>query len=252
MTELGYPYTKPRGPVGAMYSSPGPIYMLPPLVGERNHDMRSTHPKAPAYSLAKPLKELGSERSPGPAAYAQNSKLKNTGEAASPKYTITGIPKTLKFGEGPGPADYNVEPGKNLVFPGSPSHFIGQRLPGRRTDDTPAPNAYSLPEPSKRSEIASAPNYTMAGRNEAHTLVLNKNPGPADYTVGSPDLVLTASPKYTMGITLPERLKGDMPGPLSYKSELVKSHFPSTPKFTMGIKHSQYKGEFAMRYDDNF
>ncbi|KAF7232525.1 hypothetical protein EG68_09675 [Paragonimus skrjabini miyazakii] len=252
MTELGYPYTKPRAPIGAMYTSPGPIYMLPPLIGEKSHDMRSTFVKAPSYSLAKQLKDIGNDRSPGPAAYAQNSKLTNTGEAGTPKYTITGIPKPLKFGLGPGPADYDVDPGRKLVFPGTPAHLMAQRLPGRRTDDTPAPNAYTLPDPSRRSEIPSAPNYTMAGRNDSQSFILNKNPGPADYTVGAPDLCLTASPKYTMGITLPERSRAKMPGPLSYKAEMVKSHLPSTPKFTMGIKHSQYKGEFAVKYADDF
>ncbi|TPP63263.1 hypothetical protein FGIG_08539 [Fasciola gigantica] len=44
---------------------------------------------------------------------------------------------------------------------------MGLRLAGRRTDDTPAPNAYTLPNPAKRSEVRSAPNYTMAGRNDA-------------------------------------------------------------------------------------
>ncbi|KAA3675193.1 uncharacterized protein DEA37_0004236 [Paragonimus westermani] len=252
MTELGYAQTKPRVPIGAMYSSPGPIYMLPSLIGEKNHDVRSTFVKAPSYSLAKQLKDTGTDRSPGPAAYAQNSKLTNTGEAGAPKYTITGIPKTPRYELGPGPADYDVGPGRNLVFPGTPAHLMAHRLSGRRTDDTPAPNAYTLPDPSRRSEIPSAPTYTMAGRNDSQSFVLNKNPGPADYTVGTPDLCLTASPKYTMGVTLPGRSRADIPGPLSYKAEMVKSHLPSTPKFTMGIKHSQYKGELAVKYSEDF
>ncbi|TPP63262.1 Outer dense fiber protein 3 [Fasciola gigantica] len=211
MTELGYPYTKPRGPIGAMITSPGPIYMLPPLIGEKNHDLRSTHVKAPAYSLGKQLNEIYHERSPGPAAYAQNGKYTNVGEATMPKYTITGIQKELKRGQAPGPSDYNVETGKKLVYPVSPAYPMGLRLAGRRTDDTPAyspsaPNAYTLPNPAKRSEVRSAPNYTMAGRNDANMLVLNK----------------------------------------------VYSHLPSVPKFTMGIKHSPYKGEFALKYDDEF
>ncbi|KAA0188166.1 Outer dense fiber protein 3 [Fasciolopsis buskii] len=174
MTELGYPYTKPRAPIGAMYTSPGPVYMLPPLIGEKNHDLRSTHIKAPAYSLGKQLNDIYHERSPGPAAYAQNSKYTNIGECTMPKYTITGIPKELKRGLAPGPADYNVEAGKKLVYPGVPAYPMGLRLSGRRADDTPAPNAYTLPNPAKRSEVRSAPNYTMAGRNDTNGLVLNK------------------------------------------------------------------------------
>nr|CAH8865994.1 unnamed protein product [Trichobilharzia regenti] len=166
MTDLGYKYTKPRVPIGAMYTSPGPIYMLPTLIGEKNHDTRSTHPKAPAYSLGKPLEELTVERSPGPAAYAQNSKLSNTGEAYSPKYTITGIQKPLKLGQRPGPADYDVQPAKKVVFPGIPAYPMGTRLKELKTDDKPAPNAYSLPPPSTQSDIVTAPKYTMAGRQD--------------------------------------------------------------------------------------
>lgn len=44
-----YEYTKPRGPIAAMYSSPGPCYQLPTLVGSMGHDIRSNQPKAPAY-----------------------------------------------------------------------------------------------------------------------------------------------------------------------------------------------------------
>lgn len=60
----------------------------------------------------------------------------------------------------------------------------------------------------------------------AHTMQsisLFQNPGPADYTIGSPDLYLDASPKYTMGITLQELKKNDFPGPLNYKSEQVSN-----------------------------
>ena len=46
---IGYNYTKPRGPVAAMYGSPGPCYALPGLVGQPNHDPRSVHNMAPSY-----------------------------------------------------------------------------------------------------------------------------------------------------------------------------------------------------------
>ena len=49
MTDNDYNYTKPRGPVAAMYSSPGPCYALPGLVGQPNHDPRSVHNKGPSY-----------------------------------------------------------------------------------------------------------------------------------------------------------------------------------------------------------
>ena len=33
--------TRPRGPIAAMYASPGPAYGLPPLTGYNDHDARS-------------------------------------------------------------------------------------------------------------------------------------------------------------------------------------------------------------------
>lgn len=46
-----YVPTQPRGPISAMYSTPGPAYGLPGLVGHDTHDPRSTQRKAPSYSF---------------------------------------------------------------------------------------------------------------------------------------------------------------------------------------------------------
>ncbi len=44
--------TQPRGPISAMYSTPGPAYGLPGLVGSvTQHDPRSVHKKGPSYSF---------------------------------------------------------------------------------------------------------------------------------------------------------------------------------------------------------
>ena len=43
--------TKPRGPIAAQYSSPGPCYALPTLMGSVAHDCRSTQVKAPAFQF---------------------------------------------------------------------------------------------------------------------------------------------------------------------------------------------------------
>lgn len=45
----GWVPTKPRGPIAAMYNSPGPCYALPTLVGQPGHDFRSVHNKKPAW-----------------------------------------------------------------------------------------------------------------------------------------------------------------------------------------------------------
>jgi hypothetical protein len=61
-----YNYTKPRGPIAAMYSSPGPCYGLPGLVGQKTHDPRSLHNKGPAYPFGVRHGKFKDDCSPGP------------------------------------------------------------------------------------------------------------------------------------------------------------------------------------------
>uniref|UniRef100_A0A665UVU9 Outer dense fiber protein 3-like n=1 Tax=Echeneis naucrates TaxID=173247 RepID=A0A665UVU9_ECHNA len=55
---------KPRGPIAALYGSPGPKYALPGLTGINKHD--PTKYKAPQFSLGKVHKQISSDCSPGP------------------------------------------------------------------------------------------------------------------------------------------------------------------------------------------
>jgi len=59
-----YWYTKPRGPVAAMFTGPGPSYGLPGLTGRSNHDPCSRFVKAPAYHFGS--RSLGDEQTAGP------------------------------------------------------------------------------------------------------------------------------------------------------------------------------------------
>lgn len=133
--KLGYPYTKPRGPISAMMSSPGPIYMLPPLTGEIGHDFESTQIKAPGYSFGKILHGIDSTKSPGPAAYEQNSKMTNVGDAQGPKYTMAPRTEPLDKRIGPGPAKYN--PDVEQVFPRQPHYQMGLRLDDAQKNKNP-------------------------------------------------------------------------------------------------------------------
>ncbi|BHF78286.1 Outer dense fiber protein 3 [Sparganum proliferum] len=231
-----------------MFTSPGPVYMLPGLTGESGHDIRSTHEKAPGYSFGKVLHTIDHVNSPGPAAYAQNSKLANTGDTSGPKYTMAPRTEPLDSNIGPGPAKYY--PSVKQVFPRQPEYNMGLKLNDVMKNNNPAPNAYSMPTPDIVSQNKSAPKYTLASRLEGLTPA--KNPGPADYTVGSPDLVMDAAPKYSMGAHLTGIKPHVTPGPDAYRSEDCNLHLPRQPKFTMGIYHSPYRGEFdAKYYDDN-
>ncbi|KAK6985347.1 outer dense fiber protein 3-B [Biomphalaria glabrata] len=72
-----YEYTKPRCPIAAMYSSPGPAYGLPTLVGEKFHDPRSVHVKYPAYSFGVRHGKFKDDSGPGPC-YYPNPKVHKT------------------------------------------------------------------------------------------------------------------------------------------------------------------------------
>ena len=69
-----YNYTRPRQPIAAMFSSPGPCYALPGLVGQRNHDVRSVHIKYPGWPFGVRHGKYQDECSPGPC-YFPDSKI---------------------------------------------------------------------------------------------------------------------------------------------------------------------------------
>uniref|UniRef100_A0A8C2RXP4 Outer dense fiber of sperm tails 3 n=1 Tax=Capra hircus TaxID=9925 RepID=A0A8C2RXP4_CAPHI len=55
---------RPRGPIMALYSSPGPKYLIPPTTGFVKHT--PTKPRAPAYSFRGAPMLLAESCSPGP------------------------------------------------------------------------------------------------------------------------------------------------------------------------------------------
>uniref|UniRef100_A0AAY5EJ67 Tripartite motif containing 35-30 n=1 Tax=Electrophorus electricus TaxID=8005 RepID=A0AAY5EJ67_ELEEL len=77
---------KPRGPIAALYSSPGPKYALPGATGVNDHDPRKW--KAPAYSF-------------GPAAYMLPSLVgpNTVNKRSAPNFSLTGRTKKGSFYE---------------------------------------------------------------------------------------------------------------------------------------------------------
>ena len=69
-----YNYTKSRGPIAAQYSSPGPCYALPGMMGTKNHDPRSVYTEGAAYSFGIRHGKWRDDCSPGPCYYL-NSKV---------------------------------------------------------------------------------------------------------------------------------------------------------------------------------
>lgn len=131
-----YNYTKPRGPIAAMYSSPGPCYGLPSLVGQPNHDPRSSHARGPAYAFGVRHGALSDDCSPGPR-YLPDSKIYRNGKDGTPHYSLYSRPKDLQGAENPGPGAYAPEAagpnGKRMP----PAYSFGTRHPNRSTDNTP-------------------------------------------------------------------------------------------------------------------
>lgn len=82
-----YTETKPRGPISAMNSTPGPVYLLPGLVGNSFHDPRSVHSKQPSYSFGLKHGKYKDEASPGPC-YFPNPRISRTGKDGTPQYSL--------------------------------------------------------------------------------------------------------------------------------------------------------------------
>ncbi|XP_029658547.1 outer dense fiber protein 3-like [Octopus sinensis] len=159
--------TKPRGPIAAMYSSPGPCYQLPNLIGHEGHDTRSTYQKAPSYVFGLKQESRKSGCSPGPKYNFSHLQVFRDGKDGTPQYSLYGRPKQRPTIHTPGPGSYSISPSAKSVFESAPTYSFGQRHEGRRTDTTPAPNSYSLPALLGRTIQGGklqAPAYTLLGR----------------------------------------------------------------------------------------
>lgn len=84
LCSMVYTETRPKGEIAAAYGSPGPIYSLPGLVGERTHDPRSVHNKQPAFSFGVRHGKWRDDASPGPI-YLPDLKYSRYGADGSPR-----------------------------------------------------------------------------------------------------------------------------------------------------------------------
>ncbi|KAG5444055.1 Outer dense fiber protein 3 [Clonorchis sinensis] len=240
-----YNYTKPRGPIAAMYNSPGPCYQLPPLVGYPDHDTRSTHVREPQWSLGIKHKQETVDNSPGPC-YNPDSKILNTGKAFSPQFSLSSRQKEAEKSVTPGPGAYVPEKSDPQVFPKHPAYSLSSRHKGLRFDDIPGPNMYTV-DPmlgrTVRSQKASAPSYSISGRRKRSTSC--ETPGAGAYKITAMNVYKEAPPAYSLSART--QLPHDAvrkPGPGAYSPETVVVNRRIAPKFSFGIRHSPYKGEF--------
>lgn len=241
----GYNYTHPRGPIAAMYSSPGPCYGLPGLVGQKNHDSRSVHYKGPAWAFGIRHGKFRDDCSPGPA-YFPDAKIYRDGKDGTPHYSLYSRQPDLNAFKPPGPGAYSPERSGPAAKAMPPAYSFGTRHKQRRTDQTPAANRYTLPGmlgSTVQSGKRQAPVISMRGRSKigGFSEDLAHTPGPAKYNTVEPSIYKDRPPGYSM--TSRNVMTGDnttKPGPGAHSPENVYINKRQYPKVTFGMRHSQY------------
>ncbi|XP_046578896.1 outer dense fiber protein 3-like [Haliotis rubra] len=240
-----YNYTKPRGPIAAMYSSPGPCYGLPNLIGQSTHDPRSSHSKYPAYSFGIRHGKFRDDCSPGPC-YYPDTKVYRDGQDGTPHYSLYSRQKDSTSFMTPGPGAYSPQhTGPTAKFR-HPAYSFGMRQRHRRTDNTPAANSYTLPNmigKTVQSGKRQAACHSLSGRQTTGGFAedLARAPGPGTYTTTDPSTFKNKAPLYSM--TSRNIMPGDTtkkPGPGAHSPENVWIHKTKEPDFSFGIRHSQY------------
>lgn len=126
--------TKPRGPIAAMFASPGPRYALPSNTGSTEHDIRKK--KAPAYSFGTKHAKFTDDCSPGPS-YLVNPRISRHGHSGEPHYSLYSRPKDAKRFSTPGPGKYSPEKAGASAHFSAPCYSLRSRTKGSKFDKSP-------------------------------------------------------------------------------------------------------------------
>ncbi|XP_074023192.1 ciliary microtubule associated protein 1A-like [Numenius arquata] len=231
---------RPRGPVLAQFTSPGPKYGILGTTGHLAHNPTKT--KAPAYSI--PLAKLPpvTSCSPGPR-YFVPPEITRNGKYVSPAQHICGLPR-IKTEITPGPSDYATEKANRQIFKRPPEQPMAFRHKEAQSQ-TPGPGTYTLPRlvgPNTTYTTAS-PCYSMVGKGKRGGFAedLARTPGPAAFPKVEVDVYKTKSPTYSMASKA--GAGGDRtvkPGPADYRVGRVTLIKPEAPASTFGLRHSLY------------
>lgn len=250
-----YNYTRPRAPIAAMYSSPGPCYALPSLVGQPRHDPRSVHYRAPAYPFGVHHRSQSGNAGPGPSKYYPDSKMHRDGPDGTPHYSLYGRRRDLMPFSTPAPGTYAPEKTTNYTKQRLPSYSFGATYPAVRVDETPAPNVYTPPPLLGKTVVSDkrqAPSYSLHSRSKIGGFDEDyaKTPGPGTYQAVSPNQYKRKQPLYSL--TGRNMMPGDptqKPGPGAHCPEQVSLHVKRTPSFSFGIRHSEYEAPLIVSSD---
>ncbi|XP_073475349.1 ciliary microtubule associated protein 1A-like [Aquarana catesbeiana] len=243
---------RPRGPIAALYRSPGPKYALPGSTGYDKHDPSKY--RAPSHSFGIHHFNVVDNCSPGPQ-YLVPANITMRGKDGTPAYSLYGRPKDLKTFRIPGPGSYAPEHAEKYAYRSAPKYSIGARTKTFSNDQTPGPTTYTLPSMlgPKIINKSSAPNFSMTGRSKIGSFHedLQKTPGPGTYRVVEPSTYKYKPPQYSM--TARNSLPGDTtqkPGPGAYSPEKVFLSRPQAPRFSFGIRHSEYVAPLIVDVED--
>lgn len=240
-----YNYTKPRRPVAASETGPGPCYALPPLVGHDQHDPRSSYGKGPAYQFGIVHRHPTGPFSPGPC-YLPKPTVSRVGKDGTPSYSIYSRPKELEMFNYPGPGSYSHQWMRSLTRPRAPAYTFGSNALYRSADANPGPNVYTIPPSLGKtieSRLRQAPSHSIFGRSKVGNFYddIKKTPGPGAYTVSNTNQYKTKSAEYS--IIGRNVMPGDgtiKPGPGAHSPERVTIHQRHEPRYSFGIRHSDY------------
>ncbi|KAM6075550.1 ciliary microtubule associated protein 1A-like [Chlamydotis macqueenii] len=154
---------RPRGPVAAQFTGPGPKYSIPGTTGYRDHNPTKT--KAPAYTFRGAGSLVTESCSPGPRYYVQSSITRN-GKYVAPAQPICGRHK-IRTEVTPGPSDYSVDEADKHRYRRAPAHSMVFRHE-TKDERSPGPGTYTLPRllgPHTAYTHAS-PCYSIRGKSK--------------------------------------------------------------------------------------
>ncbi|XP_061752169.1 protein tyrosine phosphatase domain-containing protein 1 isoform X3 [Nerophis ophidion] len=235
---------RPRGPIAALYGSPGPKYALPSLTGSSKHD--PTKNKAPSYSFRASYDITKQDISPGPKHLIPSNITKN-GRDGARAFSFGSRPKDLARFQVPAPNRYHLENADKYTYNSSPSYTLSGRWKEviLSNQTTPGPASNSLPPVigPKTVNIAAAPAHSLYGRSKNGNFFedYTKTPGPAAYEAVDPKIYLRKSPQYSMpGRKFAPINATATPAPGVYCPEKVTTVHSKAPAFTFGLRHSQY------------
>ncbi|XP_022610401.1 outer dense fiber protein 3-like [Seriola dumerili] len=233
---------KPRGPIAALYRSPGPKYALPGLTGVNKHD--PTKYKAPVFSLGKLHNQTSPDCSPGPR-YLVPSNITRDGRDGTPAFSLHSRPKEPRLFQAPGPGRYSPERSGRSIFRSAPAYSLSGRSKDMSTHKTPGPASYNLPPVLGPKTVATsaAPTYSLCGRSKTGSFHedLKKTPGPAAYKVVDPCIYRQKPPHFSMtGRNFAPGETTRKPGPGTHYPENVTVTRAKAPSFSFGLRHSEY------------